>query len=41
MVAKSLTVTRRIRFRASLADHFPQYYIDALTPGRLRSEFGD
>jgi len=41
VVAKSLTVTRRIRFRASLADHFPQYYIDALTPGSLRSEFGD
>jgi hypothetical protein len=41
VVAKSLTVTRRIRFRASLADHFPQYYIDALTPGPLRSEFGD
>lgn len=41
VVAKSLTVTRRIRFRASLADHFPQYYIDALTPDCLRSEFGD
>jgi hypothetical protein len=41
VVAKSLTLTRRIRFRASLADHFPQYYIDALTPGSLRSEFGD
>ena len=22
-------------------DHFPQNYIDALTPGSLRSEFGD
>jgi Lipase (class 3) len=41
VVAKTLTVTRRIRFRASLSDHFPQYYIDALAPGRLRSEFGD
>jgi hypothetical protein len=41
VVAKTLTVTRRIRFRASLSDHFPQYYIDALAHGRLRSEFGD
>jgi hypothetical protein len=41
VVAKTLTVTRRIRFRASLADHFPQYYIDALAPGSLQSEFGD
>ena len=41
VVAKTLTATRRIRFRASLSDHFPQYYIDALAPGALRSEFGD
>jgi hypothetical protein len=41
VVAKTLTVTRRIPFRASLSDHFPQYYIDELTPNRLRSEFGD
>jgi hypothetical protein len=41
VVAKTLTVTRHIPFRASLGDHFPQYYIDALAPYRLRSEFGD
>jgi pimeloyl-ACP methyl ester carboxylesterase len=40
IVAKTLAVTRHFPFRASLSDHFPQYYIDALTPERLRSEFG-
>jgi Lipase (class 3) len=42
VVAKTLAVTRHLRFRASLNDHFPQYYIDALArKQRLRSEFGE
>jgi Lipase (class 3) len=41
VVSKTLTATRHLPFRASLSDHFPQHYIDALTPERLRSEFGD
>jgi lipase (class 3) len=41
VVAKMLAVTRHIPFRASLDDHFPQYYIDKLTPARLRTEFGE
>ena len=41
IVAKSLRLTRDVPFRASLADHLPQYYLDALTPDHLRSEFGD
>lgn len=40
-LAKSFTVTRHIRFRASINDHLPQYYIAALTPPGVRSEFGD
>ncbi|MFZ0383627.1 MAG: lipase family protein [Solirubrobacteraceae bacterium] len=39
--ATSLKITRPIPFHASLSDHFPQYYLDALTPPGLRSEFGD
>lgn len=41
IVAKWFTVTRHIPFHASLNDHLPEYYIDALTPDRVRSEFGD
>ena len=41
VLAKAFTVTRHIRFRASINDHLPQYYIDALTPPGVRSEFGD
>jgi len=41
LVARVFTWARRIRFRASLSDHLPQYYLDALTPDALRSEFGD
>jgi hypothetical protein len=40
VVVKTLTLTRHVPFHASLSDHLPQYYIDALTPDRLRSEFG-
>jgi hypothetical protein len=41
IVATSLKLTRHIPFHASLSDHFPQYYLDALTPAELRSEFGN
>ncbi len=41
LLARQMTLTRRIRFSASIDDHFPQYYIDALTPAGVRSEFGD
>jgi len=41
ITATSLRMTRHIPFHASLSDHFPQYYLDALTPDELRSEFGD
>lgn len=41
IVASSLKVTRHIPFHASLNDHLPQYYLDALTPDGLQSEFGD
>ncbi len=41
LLAKGLRPTRNIRFHASLSDHLPQYYLDALTPERLRSEFGE
>lgn len=41
IAARSLKLTRHIPFHASLSDHFPQYYLDALTPAGLRSEFGD
>ena len=40
-LAKAFTLTRRIPFHTSINDHLPQYYIDALTPTRVRSEFGD
>jgi hypothetical protein len=41
LMTRQLKATRRMRFKASLSDHFPQYYIDALTPDRVRSEFGN
>ena len=41
LLARQMTLTRRIRFSASIDDHLPQYYIDALTPKGVRSEFGD
>ena len=41
LLARQMTLTRRIRFSASIDDHLPQYYIDALTPQGVRSEFGD
>lgn len=40
-LARQVRLTRRIRFPASLDDHLPQYYIAAVTPARVRSEFGD
>jgi hypothetical protein len=36
-----ITLTRRLQFHASLRDHLPEYYIQALTPKDVRSEFGD
>ncbi len=41
VLAGDLKLTRRLQFHASLRDHLPQYYIDALTPPGVRSEFGD
>ncbi|MFI5005147.1 MAG: lipase family protein [Solirubrobacterales bacterium] len=41
VLAGDLKLTRRLQFHASLRDHLPQYYIDALTPPGIRSEFGD
>lgn len=35
-----LKLTRRLQLHASLRDHLPQYYIDALTPQGVHSEFG-
>jgi len=43
-LAKQLTLTRHIPFHASISDHLPQNYIDALRPREpqeVRSEFGD
>jgi hypothetical protein len=40
-LAKAFTLTRHIPFQTSINDHLPHYYIDALTPARVRSEFGD
>ena len=41
LLTETLTRTWRIPFHASLNDHLPQYYIDAVTPPHLRSEFGE
>jgi hypothetical protein len=40
LVARWLKLTRPIPFHASLSDHLPQHYLEALTPDPLRSEFG-
>ncbi len=40
-LARQIRLTRNIRFNTSIVDHFPQYYIEALTPDDVRSEFGD
>jgi hypothetical protein len=40
-LARQITRTREIPFHASVNDHLPQYYIDALKPKGVRSEFGD
>ncbi|HWF73559.1 MAG TPA: lipase family protein [Solirubrobacteraceae bacterium] len=40
-LAKQISLTREIPFHASVNDHLPQYYIDALKPDGVRSEFGD
>ena len=40
-LARQLRLTRNIRFNASITDHFPQYYIETLTPEGVNSEFGD
>ncbi len=41
LVTSDIKKARRLRFRASLQDHLPQHYVDALTPLDVRSEFGD
>jgi hypothetical protein len=40
-VARQFKLTRNLTFHASVHDHLPQYYIAALTPPGVRSEFGD
>jgi len=40
-LAKQIKLTRDFPFHASVNDHLPQYYIDALKPPGVRSEFGD
>jgi len=40
-LARQIKVTRDIPFHASINDHLPQYYISALQPDGVRSEFGD
>jgi hypothetical protein len=39
--AADIKLTRRLQFHASLRDHLPEYYVTALTPPGVRSEFGD
>jgi len=41
LVTPDITLTRRLHFHSSIRDHLPQYYIQALTPDDVRSEFGD
>jgi hypothetical protein len=41
ILAGEFKFTRHLHFKASIADHFPQFYIDRLTPEGVRSEFGD
>ncbi len=40
-LARQFKLTRNVPFHASVNDHLPQYYITALTPPGVRSEFGD
>ena len=40
-LARQFTLTRNLPFHASVNDHLPQYYIAALTPPGVRTEFGD
>jgi hypothetical protein len=40
-LARQFKLTRNLPFHASVEDHLPQYYIAALTPPGVRSEFGD
>lgn len=40
-LARQVKLTRNLTFHASVYDHLPQYYIAALTPKSVRSEFGD
>jgi hypothetical protein len=41
LLTSTIRRLNHVPFHASLGDHFPQHYIDALTPDGLRSEFGD
>ncbi len=41
LVTSDIKKARRLHFRASLNDHLPQHYVDALKPKGIRSEFGD
>jgi hypothetical protein len=41
LLTSTIRRVKHVPFHASLGDHFPQHYIDALTPDDLRSEFGD
>jgi Lipase (class 3) len=41
LLAGDFKLTRRLQFHASLRDHLPEYYLAALTPPGVRSEFGD
>jgi len=40
-VARQFKWFRKVPFRYSLDDHFPQHYVSALTPRCVSSEFGD
>lgn len=41
LVTSDIKKARRLHFRASLNDHLPQHYVDAVKPKGIRSEFGD
>jgi hypothetical protein len=40
-LARQVKLTRNVTFHASVYDHLPEYYITALTPEGVRSEYGD